>query len=236
MEPGRSWHLSTRSVPLHEDADNLQHQARLRSAAVRSVPLRGPHGAAIQKQMTGDLRPELDRHDDVVAHVAVTLDGFLAHRDGSVDYLEKYPIDDFGFEAWVGRVGGLAMGSATYRQVVEWGWTWGDMPTLVLSSSDRAALPMPDGGNITVRSAPTAQAISEFAATLDKRLWVFGGGDLITAALLGGVVDTLDLVIVPEAIGTGLPLFSGPVDIPMTLLNTYSYRNGAARLVYDVSR
>ena len=168
----------------------------------------------------------------MVASLAVTLDGYVCRPDGAVDYLEKYPIEEFDFPAWADRVGALVMGRASYVQTVGWGWTWGARPTLVLTS--QSDLPTPEGANVTFRSAPTAEAIAEFSEQTDKRLWVFGGGNVVTAALLGGVVDTLDITIVPEAIGSGIPLFTAPFSGSMRLIESVPYDNGAVRLVYDL--
>jgi len=75
---------------------------------------------------------------DVVASVAMTLDGYIARSDGAVDYLEKYPLTDFNFDAWVEQVGALAMGRTTYEQSLEWGWIWGDRPTMVLTGKKQS--------------------------------------------------------------------------------------------------
>ena len=40
----------------------------------------------------------------------MTLDGDVCRPDGAVDYLDKYPLDDFDFSAWADRVGALVMG------------------------------------------------------------------------------------------------------------------------------
>ena len=183
--------------------------------------------------MNEQLIPEQERATDVVASLAVTLDGFVCRRDGAVDYLEKYPLDGFDFPAWTTRVGALVMGRTTYMQTLGWGWTWGDRPTLVLTSATE--LPVPDGADITFRAAPTAQAIAEFSEQTKKRIWVFGGGQVVTAALIGGVVDTLDITIVPEAIGEGIPLFATPFSGPMRPLTATQFDNGAVRLVYDTN-
>lgn len=50
---------------------------------------------------------------DVVASVAMTLDGYIARLDGGVDFLEKYPLTDLDFDAWVERVDALVMGRTT---------------------------------------------------------------------------------------------------------------------------
>ena len=47
---------------------------------------------------------QADQETDVVASLAITLDGYVSRLDGSVDYLEKYPIEDFDFDEWeIGR-------------------------------------------------------------------------------------------------------------------------------------
>ncbi len=178
-------------------------------------------------------QPEETRSNDVVASLAVTLDGFICRLDGSVDYLEKYPIEDFDFDAWADRIGALVMGRTTYVQTIGWGWFWGDRPTLVLTS--QSDLPVPDEANVTFADQETGPAITDWVAATPKRTWLFGGGKVITDALSAGVVDTLDLTVMPEAIGSGLPLFTDAYDGPMNLIKTVPYVNGAVRLVYDTT-
>lgn len=168
---------------------------------------------------------------DVVASLAVTLDGYVARADGSVDYLEKYPMEDFDFDSFADGIGALIMGSTTYEQAVEWGWMWGDRPTMVLTT--RADLPVPDGADIRFAAMPTPDAIRSFSAATPKRLWVFGGGRVVTEGLRGEAVDTLDIMVIPEALGGGIPLFTDAYDGPMRLVESVAYPNGAFRLVYD---
>ncbi len=172
--------------------------------------------------------------DDVVAMLAVTLDGYVSRPDGTVDYLEKYPIEEFDFDGFVAGVGGLIMGRTSYEQLLDWGWTWGDRPTMVLTS--RTDLAIPDGANITFANTPTGEAIRAFSEATPKRLWVFGGGRVVTDGLRAGAIDTLDITVMPEAIGSGIPLFTDPYDGPMTLEQAVPFPNGAVRLVYKPER
>jgi dihydrofolate reductase len=169
---------------------------------------------------------------DVVASLALTLDGYVCRPDGAVDYLEKYTIEDFDFDAWAEDIGALIMGRTTYEQTIGWGWVWGDRPTMVLTTKD--GLAVPEGANVEFSAAPTPDAVRAFSARTPKRLWVFGGGQVITEALLGGVVDVLDITVMPEAIGDGIPLFSEPFDGPMSVAQTVPYKNGALRIVYEL--
>jgi dihydrofolate reductase len=174
----------------------------------------------------------LEHDNDVVASLAVTLDGFIARPDGSVDYLDKYPMADFDFDAWVDRIGAVVMGRTSYEVAVGFGWSLGARPTLVLTGA--TDLPVPEGANVTFQSAPTADAIRTFSVETPRRLWVFGGATVVTAALLGGAVDVLDITVVPEAIGEGIPLFTEAFPGPMKIQQVVPYANGAVRLVYGI--
>ena len=174
---------------------------------------------------------------DVVASLAVTLDGYIAQTDGNVDFLQRYPPDGFGtefdFDAFTDSIGALIMGSATYIQTIGWGWTWGDRPTTVLTT--RTGLPTPDGADIRFTNSATAATIRAFSAETPKRLWVFGGGKVVTDGLIGGAIDTLDITVMPEALGNGLPLFTDAYGGPMRLMETTVFSNAAFRLVYNTT-
>jgi len=92
---------------------------------------------------------------------------------------------------------------------------------------------VPDGADIRFAAMPTAAAIRSFSAETPKRLWVFGGGKVVTDGLIGGAINTLDITLMPEALGGGIPLFADAYDGPMRLVESVPYPNGAFRLVYD---
>ena len=166
--------------------------------------------------------------------MAVSLDGYVARLNSAVDFLEKYPLADFDFDEWAERIGTLVMGRKNYRQLLEWGeWLWDAHPTLALPSTTNLAAS--GGTTVTFRSAPSAKAITEWSAQAPKRLWVFGGGNVMAAALLGNVVDTLALTIMPESLCKEISLFSEPYRGPMRTIHSVWCDNGAIRLVYDTT-
>lgn len=167
---------------------------------------------------------------DVVAYLAVSLDGFIAESDGGVAFLDNFGSDDLGYDDFIASVGATVMGSTTYEQVLGFGWPYGDTPTLVLTSR---VLDQPEGTNVTFSSSRTGDAVYSFAAETDKRVWIIGGGRVVTAALQAGVVDTLELYIMPVALGQGVPLFSEPCEGPLTLVDSHAFDNGVVKLVYE---
>ena len=81
----------------------------------------------------------------VTIHMAASLDGFIARKDGSVDWLETS--DEFAggntmdpefVEAFLKTIDCYVMGSRTYETALSFeakclGWSYGDKPTFVLT-------------------------------------------------------------------------------------------------------
>ena len=118
------------------------------------------------------------------------------------------------------------------EQIVGSGWPYGDKPALVLTSRD---LNVAEGATITFSSEPTGNAIRSYADTTSDRLWVVGGGTVITDGLVGGAIDTLDLYVTPQILGRGIPLFTEAYEGTLEVVESTSFSNGVVRLVYRAS-
>lgn len=165
----------------------------------------------------------------IIAYVAVSLDGFIAGDEGSVAFLEPFGSDEYGYDAFVRSVGAVAMGSTTYEQILGWGWPYGDTPGLVLTSRDPDP---PPHTRIMFSNEATGEALRRYARTVDGRLWIVGGGKVITEGLRQGAIDTLEMFVMPVVLGSGVPLFTGPVEGPLVLTMSEAFTNGVVRLVY----
>lgn len=169
---------------------------------------------------------------EVIAYVAVSIDGFVAGDDGAVDFLEQFGSDEYGFHEFFDGIDAVAMGSATYEQILDFGWPYGDTPGLVLSTR---SLDTPEGPIITFSTEPTGRAIRDYARGFDRRVWVVGGGKVITEGLLQEAIDTLELYVMPIALGSGIPLFASAYNGHLDLVESQAFTNGVIRLVYSTS-
>lgn len=161
---------------------------------------------------------------------AISLDGYLAESDGSVGFLSSFDGEDYGYDAFFTSVGGLVMGATTYEQVLGFGWPYGDLPVLVLSHRN---VEIPVGVKATISSGDTANAIGSFADAVEKAVWIVGGGVVITDALAAGLVDCLDLAVMPVLLGSGIRLVTEPIHRSFRLSEAVTYENGVVRLVYS---
>lgn len=135
--------------------------------------------------------------------LAVSADGYIAPPDGSFAWLEPFPATEFGFDAFFAGVGSLVMGRTTFEDMRRMGPSPFDaLPTVVVTSRPLAAGPQ-------VEAVPVAGIENAVRRLREgpKDIWLFGGGRTIAACLDLQLVDTLELVVIPRLLGSGLPLF-----------------------------
>lgn len=180
-------------------------------------------------------------------YCAMSLDGFIAESDDRLDWLRKYEGtydaveagDGGGYERFYEQVGALVMGSVTYEWILGelQDWPYPGKPAWVLTSQD---LPLPEGEDIDVRivGAPVSELFDEMLATAGERdLWVVGGGNVASQFADHGLIDQVEVTVVPVVLGSGKPLFDRRLPgRPMQLLGIRATPTGMVELRYEVVR
>lgn len=177
--------------------------------------------------------------------MAVSLDGFIARKDGRVDWLETS--DEFadgetmdpGFvEAFLKTIECYVMGSRTYETALNFeakglGWSYGDKPTFVLTSRD---LPK-TRDTVEFYSGDLAQFVNKRLRRTFQTIWFVGGGVVSGECLRLGLADEVRYSIVPTLIGDGIPFFDKlDRDVTLHLADVKAYKNGVVELCYEVRR
>jgi dihydrofolate reductase len=169
----------------------------------------------------------------VILTAAVTLDGYLARPDGSVDYLVMTKDGAASLTRFFSTVDTIVMGRKTldvaialsggsYRSPVA-------SPTYVFS---RTQPPGERDGVIFVNQSP-AVWLRKIRARRGKHICHMGGGELARAFLQADLIDELFLDVVPILLGEGLPLFpSGFPQRDFTLVENKTYPKGRIPLTY----
>jgi dihydrofolate reductase len=138
-----------------------------------------------------------------IAYLAMSADGYIADRHGQVGWLESFgAAPDFGFDAFLETVGALLMGRRTFDQLIGFGgaWPYGARPTIVLTH--RA---LPPNAPASARAANTEE-VTQAMAGAAGRVWIVGGGQTLALCLRRGLVDELQLFMMPILLGEGAPL------------------------------
>ena len=165
-------------------------------------------------------------------HVAISLDGKIARRDGSFDWLYAYPPQDFGIDAYHAAIGCLVMGRATYEteRAME---PWLPCRSPGFRGDHRSRSPIRHRWWRLGRDS-----LEELARSLDGsgfgRIGIEGGGQLIRGLVEIGRLDVLEMAIVPLVLGDGIPLFpAGTPELPLRLARCEPKTGGALHVVYE---
>jgi dihydrofolate reductase len=141
---------------------------------------------------------------EVVVYIAHSIDGLIADRDGSIDWLKPYEGEDYGWDAFVAKVDAVVMGSTTYRECRRFpDWPYKGKPTFVMTKGPRL-----DDDGLAVFDDRTAVEIAVDCERAGlRRIWVVGGGGPIRAFLDAGLVRRMHLFQIPVVLGAGTPLW-----------------------------
>jgi dihydrofolate reductase len=153
----------------------------------------------------------------------VSADGFIADAAGGVSWLDPFNSPELGYEAFLETVGAVVLGRATYEQALTFGpWPYPGRQALIVSSKPLANLP-PLARVVGTPQLPAAVR----ALGTPKDTWVVGGGQTARACLDAGLLDELELYVVPRLLGQGIPLFSPrPQLTALKLVSTKPFSNG----------
>jgi dihydrofolate reductase len=165
--------------------------------------------------------------------VAASLDGYIAGPAGEFDWIVVDP--DIDFPAMYASYSALVMGRKSYDVFVATGGAPDlALPTYVYTRT----LPEGERDGVTfVRDA--ASHLRELKKTpADRPLWLWGGGELFRQSAEAGLVDGVEVAIIPILLGGGIPLLPSPA--PRLQLHLRSHvlysRTGTMVLSYDVVR
>jgi len=148
-----------------------------------------------------------------IIYIGMSLDGYIADRDGGLGYLECVPNlegHDFGYAALMERVGALVMGRVTMETVLGFGNEWPyTKPVFVLSNS-LIDVPAELKGKVELVTGDLAEIISSLNAKGYTDLYM-DGGRVVKNFLEADLIDELILTRLPILVGGGTRLFG---DLP----------------------
>ena len=176
-------------------------------------------------------------------YTASSLDGFIATKDDSLDWLFSLgDINDTSYPRFIQDVGALAMGSATYewllRHVIklesgapgEWPYK---LPTWVFSSRELPEIPKADIRFVRGDVRPVHHQMR--AAARGVNLWLVGGGDLVGQFYDAGLLDDIIVQMGSVTLGSGKPLLPRRITSPsLKLVSVQQFGEGFAELRYEV--
>lgn len=163
--------------------------------------------------------------------VAMSLDGYIAGPNGESDWIVIDP--DIDFRTLMGAFDTLLLGRKTYETTRRHGS--GGMPGMQVYVFSRT-LRQEDCPGVVVSDKP-AKTLAAIKSTPGKDIWLFGGGLLFRSFLELGLVDSVEVAVIPVLLGDGLPLLPHPAkQAKLRLANHRIYeKTGTVLLEYALA-
>jgi dihydrofolate reductase len=177
--------------------------------------------------------------------MAASLDGFIARKDGSVDWMEisdefvgGETMDPEFVEAFLETIDCYVIGSRTYETALAFeakgfGWAYGEKPTFVLTHRELART----RETVEFYSGALSELVNRRLRPKFRNIWFAGGGAVSGECLRLGLADEVRYSILPVLIGDGIRFFEKlDQDVFLHLVEVKAYQSGTVALRYEVQR
>jgi dihydrofolate reductase len=162
----------------------------------------------------------------------MSLDGYIAGPNGESDWILMDP--DIDFNALFAAFDTILLGRKTYEATRQPG-NEGGMPGMQTYVFSRTLRPEDCPG--VILSEDPGETIKTLKAKAGKDIWLFGGGLLFRSMLELGLVDSVEVAVIPVLLGGGVPLLPEPAKLSrLKLVKHHVYeKTGTVSLEYAVS-
>jgi dihydrofolate reductase len=168
--------------------------------------------------------------------VGISLDGFLARSDGSVDWLKPFEGEDHGYLEFFKSIDTVVIGRRTYDFVLEMlrsglPWAYGGKRCVVMTHR-----PVEGRNGERAFAGDAGKLLQELEAEGAQHVYV-DGGVVIRSFLAADLLDRITVSVVPVILGAGFPLFGGvAVESGLVFESSKSFKNGLVQLRYRIQR
>ncbi|MFK7945943.1 MAG: dihydrofolate reductase family protein [Saprospiraceae bacterium] len=167
-------------------------------------------------------------------YIAASIDGFIADKNGSVEWLEKLPnpdLLDYGYFEMYNNIDTTLMGNATYQQILGFDipFPYKDKQNVVFTRNKS----LTKDENAIFISDDIINFVKNLKTKKGKAIWLIGGGQINTILLNADLIDEMIISYIPTVLGEGIPLFSSNAQLKsFRLLKSETYNTGVISLTY----
>ena len=154
-----------------------------------------------------------DKTKKNIVFIAQSIDGFIADRNGSIDWLHSIPNPDqdmMGYDGLMQEIDAIVMGRTTYEKVMSFGIDWPYTKHVYVLSNTISKVPTELARKVTILRGSPQQIIKSIHSEDHFSLYI-DGGRTVQDFIREDLIDELRITTIPILLGGGFPLF-GSID------------------------
>lgn len=155
--------------------------------------------------------------------IAASLDGFIARKNGGIDWLFH---GDYGYKKFYSTIDTVIMGRKTY-----------DLAKRLEKEpfkSKRVVVFTRHAVKGAEFSRDPITALRKMLKERGKRIWLVGGGKIARVLMNAKMIDELVISVHPRILGSGIPLFEGMKETKLKHARTKAFKSGLVQITYKV--
>ena len=169
--------------------------------------------------------------------IGTSLDGFIARKNGDIDWLVQYANNEAvqAYEKFMSRIDAIVIGRGTFEKVLSFpSWPY-EKKVFVLSTSIKE-VPAALKEKATILSMKPTELLTYLSGQRFSSIYV-DGGKVIQDFLKEDLIDELIISKAPVILGSGIPLFGHlDTDLQFKHNHTETCSNGLVRSYYERKR
>jgi dihydrofolate reductase len=164
--------------------------------------------------------------------IASSLDGYIARKDGSIDWL--YTDGDYGFAQFYDSVDTILMGRRTYEKTLELAGEYPHKDKKGYVFTHTASGRKREKNQNVHFIVDVIEFAKDLVQSRGNDIWLVGGADIISIFLNAGLLDEIILSIHPIILGNGIALFKNlQGQTNLRLIKSIPYESGLLQLYYQ---
>jgi dihydrofolate reductase len=178
----------------------------------------------------------------IIVYIATSADGFIARRDGSVDWLDRpRPKGNYGMGAFYKSIDTILWGRKTCDMALDFqkkGVTRSAFDTRVKNYVFTRSVPQSAApAGVEFVNEPIKVFATRLRGKKGKDIWMMGGAGIIASFLDEGEIDEFMIHVIPKFIGEGIPLIApGRRTVPLKLISCTKFTDGVVKLHYSACK
>ena len=174
----------------------------------------------------------------IIVYIATSADGYIARRDGAVDWLDRPRLKgDYGMGEFYRSIDTILWGRKTAGLTTQMGGAFGDFDPKVKNYVFSRRPPRKPVSDAEFVREPIAEFGERIRSMAGKNIWMMGGAGIIASFLDEGQIDEFIIHVIPTFIGEGIPLVAPRHrTVPLKLVSCKNFSDGVVRLHYVVAR